>query len=158
MPAPDYDTHSFVNVPPPLPIPPSSSSGTGSRPPARRQLTVVNVDVPPQSDGEPPQPTLRHVPSHPTLNLSHSSSTLSASMSMALSMCPPPSPGDPLRLNLNPRISYAESVYEVPPPAYDAIDFSVQYVPPVPPIPAHLAVVNAPMPVPPSGGEGQRPS
>ncbi|KAI0663417.1 hypothetical protein C8Q70DRAFT_930541 [Cubamyces menziesii] len=158
MPAPDYDTHSFVNVPPPLPIPPSSSSGTGSRPPARRQLTVVNADVPPQSDGEPPQPTLRHVPSHPTLNLSHSSSTLSASMSMALSMCPPPSPGDPLRLNLNPRISYAESVYEVPPPAYDAIDFSVQYVPPVPPIPAHLAVVNAPMPVPPSGGEGQRPS
>ena len=51
-----------------------------------------------------------------------------------------------------------ETMYEVPPPAYDAIDFSVQYVPPVPPIPAHLAVVNAPMPVPPSGGEGQRPS
>ncbi|KAH9892672.1 hypothetical protein C8Q73DRAFT_67873 [Cubamyces lactineus] len=179
MPAPDYDTHSFVNVPPPLPIPPSSSSGTGSRPPARRQLTVVNAD---QSDVEPSQPTLHRAPSHPTLNLSSPSSSLSLSSSMsnatsrsmsAMSMStmatsmssmslscppPPPSPGDPLRLNLNPRLSYAESVYEVPPPAYDAIDFSVQYVPPVPPIPAHLAVVNVPLPVPPSGGEGQRPS
>ena len=54
------------------------------------------------------------------------------------------------------RISYAESVYEAPPPAYDAIDFSV---PPVPSLPSRSTVqAPAPLPVPPaqSGGEGQR--
>ncbi|OJT01923.1 hypothetical protein TRAPUB_7612 [Trametes pubescens] len=139
--APDYDTHSFVNSPPPslpplpLPVPPASSSGTGSRPVTRRQLTVVNADVPTQ-------------PQHPDPGLGIGSAAA----------CPPP-PGE---LRLNPRISYADSVYEMPPPAYDAIDFSVRYVPvpPVPPIPTHLAVVPTRLPVPlaDAGAEGQRSS
>ncbi|KAI8994004.1 hypothetical protein BD414DRAFT_270047 [Trametes punicea] len=141
--APDYDAHSFVNKPPPpLPVPPTSSSGAGTRPPARRQLTVVNADLPAQ----------------PTADPSTIPGLAPPGLGYAAGACPPPppSPGD---LRLNPRMSYAESVYEMPPPAYDAIDFSVQYVPPVPPIPAHLAVVSAqPLPVHPADalGEGQR--
>ncbi|KAI0775821.1 hypothetical protein BD413DRAFT_602983 [Trametes elegans] len=140
QPAPDYDTHSFVNMPPPLPIPPASSSGTGSRPPARRQLTVVNADMS-AADGEAPASTRPNGSTHTSISAGH------------VSACPP-SPSD---LRLNPRISYADSVYEMPPPAYDAIDFSVQLVPPVPPIPAHLSAAAGPLPVPP-GAEGQRPS
>ncbi|KAH9858443.1 hypothetical protein C2E23DRAFT_2599 [Lenzites betulinus] len=143
--APDYDTHSFVNVPPPpqppiqpLPVPPSSSSETGSRPAPRRQLTVVNADVTPPPTGDPAAET---------------GGGLRAD-----------APGD---LRMNPRLSYAESVYEMPPPAYDAIDFSVRYVPapPVPPLPPAHAQPPAtahptPLPVPPAdaGGQGQRPT
>ncbi|KAI0373930.1 hypothetical protein BV20DRAFT_977209 [Pilatotrama ljubarskyi] len=135
QPAPDYDAHSFVNMPPPpLPVPPSSSSGTGSRPLPRRQLTVVNADLP---------------PSEPDAELPIGSPPLASSVSGACSSTPPPplsssaaTVGD-LSLRLDPRMSYADSVYEMPPPAYDAIDFSVQFVPAVPPIPAQFAVVHA---------------
>ncbi|KAI0645806.1 hypothetical protein C8Q79DRAFT_1001315 [Trametes meyenii] len=129
QPAPDYDTHSFVNMPPltPLPVPPVSSSGTGSRPPQRRQLTVVNADVPPPSDGPPglgvgPRP----------------------GTSAGLSACPPTG-GE---YHLNPRISYADSVYEMPPPAYDAIDFSVRFVPAAPQNSSQFAVVPVASPTP----------
>ncbi|KAI9067279.1 hypothetical protein FKP32DRAFT_1683913 [Trametes sanguinea] len=181
MPAPDYDTHSFVNVPPPpLPVPPSSSSGTGSRPPPRRQLTVVNADMPAPVDDDSPLSSSFSPHSSVGSPQSHQAQGMTYTMNMAYNTLnngggagagqaaagqqgtappPPPSPGD---LRLNPRMSYAESVYEMPPPAYDAIDFSVQFVPPVPPLPAHLAVVNvspqAPMSGPPvdTNAEGQR--
>ena len=74
-----------------------------------------------------------------------------------------------------PRLSYADSVYEMPPPAYDAIDFSVPPVPPLPrphPLPQarqgtpqlpltplHSALMApTPLPMPPveAGGEGMR--
>ncbi|KAI0744086.1 hypothetical protein C8Q80DRAFT_1272673 [Daedaleopsis nitida] len=106
QPAPDYDTHSFVNMPPPVPpLPPipgtpsSGGSGSGLRSPTaqgRRLLTVVNADA---------------------------------------STMPIEDPGrvPPSERGRNTRMStYAESVYELPPPAYDAIDFSL---PPVPPLP-----------------------
>ncbi|RPD57513.1 hypothetical protein L226DRAFT_457721 [Lentinus tigrinus ALCF2SS1-7] len=106
--APDYDAHSFVNMPPPvpplppLPVPPgtSGSSGMRSPPPGRRVLQVVNADA----SSMPVEDPGRRLPQRdPRLQVVQ---------------------------QLPPRVSYAESVYEMPPPAYDAIDFSV---PPVPP-------------------------
>ncbi|KAI0709549.1 hypothetical protein C8T65DRAFT_196997 [Cerioporus squamosus] len=109
QPAPDYDTHSFVNMPPPvpplppLPMPPGTSGSSGMRSPpltGRRVLTVVNADA----GSMPVEDPGRRVPQRdPRLQVVQ---------------------------QLPPRMSYAESVYELPPPAYDAIDFSV---PPVPP-------------------------
>ncbi|KAH9942355.1 uncharacterized protein BXZ73DRAFT_74628 [Epithele typhae] len=144
QPAPDYDTHSFVNMAPPSvpPVPaptgasPGASGGLRSPSTGRRVLAVVNIDV--QSQEGLPERNMR----------------------------------------VRGRISYAESVYEAPPPAYDAIDFSV---PPVPSVPhmhslsrmashPHLSVAQpmshpapgaiTPLPVPPTdpGGEGQRAS
>ncbi|KAI0745877.1 hypothetical protein C8Q76DRAFT_808294 [Earliella scabrosa] len=93
QPAPDYDTHSFVGMPPPVPpLPPLPQPGLRSPPPGRRVLTVVNADATTMPAEDPGR-------------------------------CLPSDRG-------RARMSYAESVYEMPPPAYDAIDFSV---PPVPP-------------------------
>ncbi len=147
QPAPDYDTHSFVNMPPPvpplppLPTPPGSSDMSGLRSPVqpgRRVLTVVNGDpasMPIEDPGRRPRERMRaHAPA--------------------------------------PRISYAESVYEAPPPAYDAIDFSVPAalaparstlprIPPMqtlPPLPQVQQMPITPLPAPPveAGGEGHR--
>ncbi|OSD06978.1 hypothetical protein PYCCODRAFT_1456561 [Trametes coccinea BRFM310] len=179
MPAPDYDTHSFVNVPPPLPVPPSSSSGTGSRPPPRRQLTVVNADMPAHADDDSPRSSSFSPHSSVGSPQAHHAQGMTYAMNIAYNTLNnnnggggggaveqgqgqgaagqqgTASPGD---LRLDPRMSYAESVYEMPPPAYDAIDFSVQFVPPVPPLPAHLAVVNVAPQGPPvdAGADGQR--
>ncbi|TFK85541.1 hypothetical protein K466DRAFT_576839 [Polyporus arcularius HHB13444] len=133
QPAPDYDAHSFVNMPPPVPsLPPlpipsgsSGSSGMRSPPTGRRVLTVVNADA----GSMPVEDPGRRVPQR------------DARLQVVQ--------------QLPPRMSYTESVYELPPPAYDAIDFSV---PPVPPSnsvrlpslqPSHAQPVEA-------GFEGQR--
>ncbi|KAI1795598.1 hypothetical protein LXA43DRAFT_881332 [Ganoderma leucocontextum] len=147
--APDYDTHSFVNMTPPVPaLPPlpipHGATGSGMRSPpggsGRRVLTVVNGDARslPAEDPGRVLPTDRRIRQQ--------------------------------------RVSYADSVYEMPPPAYDAIDFSVPPVPPLPqsppvlqvrqqsapqlpPTPLHSALMAPiPLPMPPveAGGEGQR--
>ena len=138
QPAPDYDTHSFANMPPPSPppvpplpplrSPPSNNAlrSPASSAPARRVLAVVNADADAQAGSRerlgPPERDMR----------------------------------------LRGRVSYVESVYDPPPPAYDAIDFSVPPMRSLATVPSMPSLQSAPLPpaplpVPPmQNGEGQR--
>ena len=153
QPAPDYDRHSFANMAPPMPaLPPlptpQGAAGSGMRSPQGSSGRRVLTVVNGDASSLPTEDPGRVLP------------------------------GD-RRVRQQPRIStsYPESVYEMPPPAYDAIDFSVPPVPPLPrphqpPLPQarhgtpqlsltplHSALMTpTPLPLPPleAGGEGQR--
>ena len=150
QPAPDYDTHSFVNMPPPMPalppLPIPQGSGGMRSPPGgsgRRVLTVVNGDANSMPAEDPG--LVLHAERERRIRQQQQQ-----------------------QQQQQQRMSYADSVYEMPPPAYDAIDFSV---PPVPPLPQGMQRIAAlpqqpqmaplpptPLPAPPveAGGEGQR--
>ncbi|PIL35959.1 hypothetical protein GSI_01619 [Ganoderma sinense ZZ0214-1] len=155
QPAPDYDRHSFANMAPPMPaLPPlptpQGATGSGMRSPQSSSNRRVLTVVNGDANLLPTEDPGRVLP------------------------------GDRrVRQQQQPRMSaaYADSVYEMPPPAYDAIDFSVppvRHLPRQPPVPLpqarrstpqlpltplHSALVTpTPLPMPPleAGGEGQR--
>ena len=149
--APDYDRHSFAErlppVPPLPPLPASGAQGVAGSGGMRSPQGGAGRRVLTVGNGD-------------------------------ASSLPAEDPGRVLPLDRrirHPRVSYAESVYEMPPPAYDAIDFSVPPVPPLPrphPLPParqgtpqlpltplHSALMApTPLPMPPveAGGEGMR--